>query len=89
MLACARWQSDAPPGWQQGDGGLLRRRLDAQSAATFAKNSSKEDQTLLGATVLQYNYKRTLIRTKEGEAKWVATKTIPKEVFKSAACVIL
>ena len=86
---CARWQSDAPPGWKQGDGGLLRRRLDASAGATFAKNSPKEDQALLGSTVLQYNYKKSLIRTKEGETKWVATKTIPKEVFKSAACAIL
>ena len=80
----SRAQADQP----KKTGGKLRARLDNSAKAQFAKET-KKDETLLGSTVLKYTYKKTLLRTAEGETKWVPTDTVPKEVFQSSACVIL
>ncbi len=39
--------------------------------------------------ILKYGYKKSLIRTKEGEVKWAPTKKLHRESFASSACVIL
>ena len=41
------------------------------------------------AQILKYGYKKSLIRTKEGEVKWVPTKKLPSSSFASSACVVL
>ena len=48
-----------------------------------------QDGTACACQILKYGYKKSMVRTKEGEVKWVPTKRLPSSSFATSACVVL
>ena len=51
--------------------------------------ATQDGPAALAVQILKYNYKKSMVRTKDGEVKWVPTNTIPSASFASSACVVL